>query len=194
MTPLLFDSQQPMRSLTMDEALAYAHAHQPAIREALARLSSRRADAEIPSSQWLPKVGVTGQLFGMTANNTTAAYVGQPFMDIPRIGETKATSGGSLVLYASTFVAAGVFGRIGAQRAAADAVVEVDRHRADIARLDVDFGVEEAFFSVFAPKAIVAASDDAYGRARAAGSPRPRDRPAPGRGQCRSGPAPLPPG
>jgi outer membrane protein len=173
MTPLLFDSQQPTRSMTMDEALAYAHAHQPAIRAALARLSGRRADAEVPSSQWLPKAGVTAQLFAMTANNTTATYVGQPFIDIPRIGGTQATSGGSLVPYASTFVGAGVvqevfdFGRIGAQRAAADAVVEVERHRADIARLDVDFGVEEAFFSVFAAKAIVAASDDAYGRARA---------------------------
>ena len=173
MTPLLFDSEQPTRSLTMAEALAYAHAHQPSIRAAIARLSGRRKDAEIPSRQWLPKAGVTAQIFGMTANNSTATYIGQPLVDIPRVGGTKATSGGSLGPYASTFVGAGVvqeifdFGRIGLQRAAADALVEVERHKADVARLDVDFGVEEAFFSVFAAKAIVAASDDAYGRAHA---------------------------
>ena len=173
LAPTPLDAPQVTRSLTMSEALAYAHAHQPAIRAALARVSARIAEAEIPSSQWLPTAGVTAQLFGMTANNTTGTYVGQPFMDIPRIGGTRATSGGSFAPYASTFVGAGLqqevfdFGRIGAQRAAADALVDVERRRADTQRLDVDFGVEEAFFSVFAAKAIVRASDDAYERARA---------------------------
>ena len=58
------------------------------------------------------------------------------------------------------------FGRIGAERAAADARVEVERHRADAERLDVDFAVEEAFFSVFAARAILKAADDAYARSR----------------------------
>jgi outer membrane protein TolC len=156
----------------MTEALAYAHEHQPAIHAALSRVSSAMADAKIPSARWLPTVGVTGQVFAMTANNTTATYVNPAFVDIPRIGATPATASGSLSPHASTLVGAGLlqevfdFGRIGAQRAAADALVTVEQHRSDAERLDIDFGVEEAFFSVFAAKAIVRASDDAYDRSR----------------------------
>ena len=166
------DTPQPTRGLTMAQALAYAHAHQPAIRAALSRLSARLEEAKIPSGQWLPTVAVTAQAFGMTANNTTGTYVQPAFMDLPRIGATPTTTRGSFSPYASTLVGAGVlqevfdFGRIGAQRAAADALVEVEKHRADTERLDIDFGVEEAFFSVSAAKAIVNASDDAYERSR----------------------------
>lgn len=168
----LIDAPTPTRSLTMAEALAYAREHQPTIRAALARVSARISQAEIPSSQWLPTAGVTAQLFAMTANNTTGTYVQPSFMDVPRIGATPGTTGGSLSPHASTLVGAGVqqevfdFGRIAAERATADALVRVERHHADAERLDVDFGVEEAFFSVFAAKAIVKASDDAYDRAR----------------------------
>ncbi len=166
------DAPQATRTLTMSEAVAYAHGHQPAIRAALARVSARMAEASVPTSQWQPSLGVTAQVFGMTANNTTGTYAAPSFIDVPRIGGTKATSTGSFSPYASTFVGVGLlqevfdFGRIGAQRAVADAQVEVERRRADTDRLDIDFGVEEAFFAVFAAKAIVKASDDAYERAR----------------------------
>jgi outer membrane protein len=156
--------------VTIAEALTYAHAHQPAIRAALSRVSERTAEAEIPTGQWLPKVTASAQIFAMTANNTTGTYVAPDFMDIPRIGATPATATGRLSPYASTFVGAGLlqeifdFGRIGAQRAAADAQVSVERHVADTSRLDIDFGVEEAFFSVLAAKGIVRAADEAYTR------------------------------
>lgn len=164
------DAPQPARELTMTEALAYAHAHQPAIRAALARVSAQMARAKIPSAQWLPTVAVTGQIFAMTANNTTATYVQSPYMDLPRIGATPATTTGNFSPHASTLVGAGLlqevfdFGRIGAARAAADDLVQVERHTADAERLNVDFGVEEAFFSAFAAHAIVKAADDAYER------------------------------
>jgi outer membrane protein TolC len=170
--PPALDAPQASRSMTIGEAIAYAHEHQPAMHAALSRVSARMADAKVPSAQWLPTVGVTAQLFGMTANNTTATYVETPFLDIPRIGASAATATGSFAPHASTLVAAGVlqelfdFGRIGAQRAAADALVTVERHRADAARLEIDFGVEEAFFSVFAARGIVGASDQAYERSR----------------------------
>ncbi len=162
----------PARAFTMTQALEYAHSHQPAIRVALGLVSARAEDAKIPGAQWLPTVGVTAQLFAMTANNTTAMFVQTAPMDIARIGASPATATGTFSPYASTLVAAGVsqeifdFGRIGAQRAAADARVAVERHRAETQRLDVDFNVEEAFFSVSAAKAIVNASDDAYERSR----------------------------
>jgi outer membrane protein len=156
--------------MTVTEALAYAHAHQPAIRAALSRVATRIAEAKVPSGRWLPTVTATAQLFAMTANNTTGTYVDPDSMDIPRIGATPATTTGRLSPYASTFVGAGLlqelfdFGRIGAQRAAADALVTVERHTADAVRLDIDFGIEESFFSVLAAKAIVRAAEEACAR------------------------------
>jgi outer membrane protein len=173
--PPAVDAPQPTRSMTLPEALSYAREHQPTMLAALSRVSVRAAEARIPSSQWLPTVGVSAQLYGMTANNTTGTYLQTSTLEVPRIGGTPATASAgaaNLSPYAATFVGAGVtqevfdFGRIGAQRAAADALVTVERHRADVLRLDIDFGVEEAFFSVMAARAIVAASDEAYERAR----------------------------
>src|ERR1700692_1839251 len=106
--PPPIDAPTPTRSLTMAEALAYAHAHQPAIRAALARVTARMAQANIPTGQWLPTVGVTAQLFGMTANNTTGTYVQPALLDLPRIGATAATTRGSLSPYASSLVGAGL--------------------------------------------------------------------------------------
>jgi outer membrane protein TolC len=171
-SPPASDVLPPARAFLLSEALAYAHAHQPSIRAALARVAARMKEAEIPSGQWLPTVAATGQLFAMTSNNTTSTYVEPAFMDLPRIGGTPATTTGSLSPYASTLVGAGLtqqafdFGRIGAERAAADALVEVEKHRADAERLDIDFGVEEAFFSVFAARAVLKAAEDAYERSR----------------------------
>jgi outer membrane protein len=170
--PPTIDAPQPTRVLTMAQALDYARAHQPAIRAAIARVSERMAEANVPSGQWLPTLAVTGQIFAMTANNTTGAYVEPAFMDLPRIGGTPARATGTFSPHPSTLGGVGLlqevfdFGRIGAQRAAADAQVEVERHRSDTERLDIDFGVEEAYFSVLAAKAIVKASDDAYDRSR----------------------------
>jgi outer membrane protein len=169
--PVLAASEAAPRTLTMSDALAYAHAHQPAVRAALARVDTRLAEAKVPSGQWLPTVTATAQIFAATANNTTGTYVAPRSMDVPRIGGTPATVHGSFMPYASTFAGAGVlqevfdFGRIGAERAAADALVGVERHAADAARLDVDFGVEEAFFAVLAAKGVVRVANEAYARA-----------------------------
>lgn len=160
-----------LRVMTLGEALAYAHEHQPAILEALARIQTRFAQAEVPAAQWYPKVTATAQLFAMTANNTTATFVAPDSMDVPRIGGTAVTDTGGLSPYPSTFVGAGLlqeifdFGRIGAERAAADALVTVERRAADAQRLDVDFGVEESFFAVLAAKGVVRAANEAYARA-----------------------------
>jgi len=147
--------------MSISEALTYAHEHQPLIHAGMSRVAARMAEATIPSGQWLPTVAVTAQLYGMTTNNTTGTYLSTQFMDVPRIGGTTATSQSSANLTGYPD-----FGRIGAQRAAADALVTVEKHRADAARLEVDFGVEEAYFAVLAAKAIIVASDEAYNRSR----------------------------
>lgn len=165
-------ARRALRTMTLGEALAYAHEHQPVIRAALSRVQTRLTEAKVPSSQWFPTVTATAQLFAMTANNTTATYVAPDFMDVPRIGATAVTDTGTFSPYPSTFVGAGLlqelfdFGRISAQRAAADALVTVERHAADAERLDVDFGVQEAFFAVLAAKGIVRAANEAYARSR----------------------------
>ena len=157
--------------MSLGEALAYARVHQPAIRAAIARIEAQAAQAKVPSAQWYPTVGATAQLFAATANNTTGSYVSAGVVDIPRIGGTRATgSGSSLAPYASSLVGAGVrqelfdFGRITAQTAAEDALTDVTRQRSRSITLDVSFNVEEAYFSVFAARAILKASQDAYDR------------------------------
>jgi len=171
--PLAFQPPPaPVRSMNLAEALAYARAHQPAVLVAVARIRAQAEQANVPRSQWYPTVGATAQLFAATANNTTGTYVSPDRMDIPRIGGTRGTATGSWSPYASTFVGVGVnqelfdFGRIAAQAAAADALTDVERQRTRSATLDVSFNVEEAYFSVFAAKAILRASQDAYERSR----------------------------
>jgi outer membrane protein len=158
--------------MTLPDALSFARANQPLIRAGLARVAARAEEAKVPSARWLPLIGATGQILGGTANNTTASYVNSDVLDIPRIGGTSAASSSTWKPYPSTLVGAGItqeafdFGRIAAQRAALDALVEVEKQAASVALLDVDFAVEESYFAVFAAKRILKASDDAYARAK----------------------------
>jgi outer membrane protein len=162
------------RTISLPDALTYARAHQPVIRAALARVAADRAQAKVPRAQWMPAFGGTAQAFAMTANNTTGTYLNTNAIDIPRIGGTTSVRAGtaSLSPYASTIVAVGAtqeifdFGRIAAQSAAADALIEVSSHDADAQRLDVELNVEEAYFAVHAAKEVLAAAEGAYERSR----------------------------
>ena len=163
----------PARAMSLGDAITYARAHQPAVLAGIARVAAQKEAANIPRAQWQPLIGVNAQILGATANNTTASYVGPTYMDIPRIGATRAVSSGTWQPYASTFVGAGVtqeafdFGRIAAQTAAADARVDVERQTAANALLDVTYSVEEAYFAALAAKAVLKASEDSYTRAKA---------------------------
>ncbi|HEX7665601.1 MAG TPA: TolC family protein [Polyangiaceae bacterium] len=162
------------KPMSLADALAYAHAHQPAIKAALASIDAEKAQADVPRGAWLPTVGVTAQIYGATANNTTASYLSTPFVDLPRIGGTRSedASHADWKPYASTVAAAAItqeifdFGRIAAHSAAADALVDVRIRDAEAARLDVDFDVEEAFFAERAANGVFAAARDAYERAK----------------------------
>jgi outer membrane protein TolC len=162
--------------MTLDQALAYARTHQPALRSALARVAAASADARVPRAQWLPSFGATAQAFEGTTNNTTASYLGVPEVDIPRIGGTggtKTRDTGSWTPSTSTIVAVGAgqelydFGRIAAQAAAADVALETERHRADAETLRIDLLVREAFYGARGARAVLRAAEDAYQRARA---------------------------
>lgn len=162
-----------LRAFSMEEALAYARAHQPELRAAVARVAAEQQAAEIPRAEWYPTVGATAQLFGGTANNTTGTYVAPGGgMDIPRIGGTRSLSSGTWRPYPSTIAGIGLnqelfdFGRIAARAAAADARVDIERQRAKSMQLEVTFDVQEAYFAVLAAKAVLLASDEAYDRSR----------------------------
>ena len=120
----------------------------------------RRRTRRCPASQYYPLLGLTAQFLEGTTNNTTASYLGDPFVGLPRIGGTasRTSSDASWRPYASTLAAAGLrqeifdFGRIAAEAAAADARVTVAAHAADTRLLDIELNVEEAFFAVHAAK------------------------------------------
>ena len=160
--------------MTLGEALAYAHAHEPAIQAAIAQVATARADARVPRAAWQPTIAVSAQLFAATANNTTASYVVTDDLAVPRIGGTTSVSqsGAAWQPYASSFVGASVsqeifdFGRIAANAAAADASIVVANHSSEAARLDVELAVEEAYFGVHAAKGVLQASEDAYERGK----------------------------
>jgi outer membrane protein len=163
----------PARAMALGDAIAYARVHQPAVLAGIARVAAQKEAANIPRAQWQPLIGVNAQLLGATANNTTASYASPTFVEIPRIGATRAVASGSWQPYASTYVGAGVtqegfdFGRIAAQTAAADALVDVQRQASANALLDVTYSVEESYFAAYAAKTVLKAAEDAYTRAKA---------------------------
>jgi outer membrane protein len=169
-SPILAAAVQ--RSMTLDEALRYARAHQPSLQSALARVAAAAADTRTPRAQWLPSFGATAQAFEGTTNNSTASYVTVREVAIPRIGGTAVHSTGSFQPSASTLAAIGAgqevydFGRIAAQAAVADAAYEAERDRADAERLRIELLVKEAYFGVHGARAVLRAAEDAYSRAR----------------------------
>jgi outer membrane protein len=171
LTPWSIGGPGPARAMTLDQALAYARVHQPALRSALARVAAASADSRVPRAQWLPSVGATVQGFGGTANNTTASSVGVSELDLPRIGGTKVTATGEWGPSVSTLVGVGLgqevfdFGRIAAQAAVADLQYETERHRADAEALRIDLLVKDSYYGVQGARAILQAAEDAYQRA-----------------------------
>ncbi len=165
-------SAAPIRTMTLAEALAYAKAHQPAILAARMRVLAVQADVQVARAQWLPLATLGVQLIEGTTNNTTTSYVSIPGLDIPRIGGTAVTATGSFTPHASTLAGIGLqqevfdFGRIAAQSAALDALVNVQSLGAKAERLAIAFSVEEAFFAVQAARNIVLASQQAFARAQ----------------------------
>ena len=171
--PCMAAPSAPSRRMDLREALAYARAHHPAILASLARVEASRAETKVPRAVWYPTAGISAQLFGATANNTTGTYVSPDQFDLPRIGGTSVVSKGNWTPYASTLVAVGVrqelfdFGRIAAQAAAVDTLIDLEQQAARADELDVSFNVEEAYFAVYSAKAILKASEEAYQRSAA---------------------------
>ncbi len=158
---------------TLEQAQAYATAHQPTLLAARARLEAAITTTDVPRALWLPRLGVTAQEMIGTTNNTTASYVSTAPLDLPRIGGTTAQTSGTWDPYGSSIAAVGLrqelfdFGRISALSALADAEAAAERERSSLATLAVRFQVEQSYFAVLAAKAVLQASEAAYTRALA---------------------------
>ncbi len=158
-------------TVTLTEALRYAAVHHPEVRSALAELAARHADGRVPRAQWLPQIGATAQLFLATANNTTDSFINVPELDLPRIGGSTAVTHTDWAPHASSLASIGLaqevydFGHIAAQIAVADARTEEAHASAASIALDIQLGVEEAYHSVLAAKAVLAATEEAARRA-----------------------------
>ncbi|HTS81601.1 MAG TPA: TolC family protein [Myxococcaceae bacterium] len=161
------------RVLTLEQAQAYATAHQPTLLAARARLEAAIATTGVPRALWYPRLGVTAQELIGTANNTTGSYVSVGTLDLPRIGGTPAETTGTWDPHGSSLAAVGVrqelfdFGRIAALSALTDAEAATEKERSNLTTLAVRFQVEQSYFAVLAAKAVLRASEAAYTRALA---------------------------
>jgi outer membrane protein len=162
----------PARAISLDDAVAYAQAHQPSLKAALERVSVAEADARVPRAGWLPRAGAAAEILEGTANNTTASYLATQDVALPRIGGTRTVDRGTWSPSPSTLAAISAsqelfdFGRIATQSAATDANVVSERHRAETERLTIALVVKESYFAVQGAKAVLRAAQDGYERTR----------------------------
>jgi outer membrane protein TolC len=166
-------SSEHEQSLTLAEALAQARTQRFALQAARSRLAAAQADAAVPGTLWLPRVGATVQAYEATANNSTAAYLGAGGVDLPRVGGTRVgPESQTFAPSPSTLIAVGLrqevfdFGRTAALQAVADASLEAERGHEEAVRLDVDLAVAEGFFAVEAAHALLRAAENARDRAK----------------------------
>ena len=165
----------PHNSTTMSlaEAITYAHAHQPSIAAARARVEAARANAQIPRAAFSPRVAAAAELLAGTSNNTTASYATLGILDVARIGGTPANASVSWRPEPSTVVGVSVhkelfdFGRLEAQADALDELAHSAEEIAKVAQLDLDLLVEESFYAIQGAKAVLTASEAAVTRGRA---------------------------
>jgi outer membrane protein len=163
-------AQAQLRSMTLQEALSFAAVHQPSLVASRARLAASQQETSIPRGLWLPRAGAVAELIGGSFNNSTTSTIGTSVLDIPRIGSSKTSPPISWSPYANTFAGIGVrqeifdFGRIGALETVYDAAAQADAANADADKLDVALLVQEAYFGVFAAKAVLTAAEGAVQR------------------------------
>ena len=160
-------------SISLQQAIDYARAHQPSIAAARARVEVARATAEVPRAAFAPRVtGAVEALIG-TSNNTTASYATLGIIDIARIGGSPANAPSTWRPEPSTLAGIAVhqevydFGRLETQADALDAFARSADEVAKVAQLDLDLLVQESFYAVQGAKAVLEASDAAVTRARA---------------------------
>lgn len=157
-------------TLTLRQAIGYAHDHQPSLIAARARIDVARAQARVPDAAKAIRIGAAAELLGGTSNNTTASYATLGFLDVARIGGTPANAPVSWAPEASTLAGISVhkdlydFGRLDLLSDAYETRARAAGETAQVATLDLDLLVEESFYAVLGARAVLAASEAAVTR------------------------------
>lgn len=160
-------------TVTLPEALQAARSHQPQLQAARLRLEAASHELDAAAAGWLPTVGGLAEVVASSTNNSTATVLSNGAVDLPRIGSTKVTATPDFTPSMSTVVAIGArqtiydFGRIAAQREAAQSLAELESARVKGTSLNVDLNVRRAFYAVLAAHAVLDASEAAWSRAKA---------------------------
>ncbi|HEX2569858.1 MAG TPA: TolC family protein [Polyangia bacterium] len=162
----------PLPSFSLPEALAYARAHQPSIRAALARWTVRQTVQQGANARWYPRVGVGIEYLLGTTNNNTASVINAIPVETARIAGTPFSASTNWSPTPSNLAAVRIeqqvydFGRTAAQAVVSDSLANEARAEADIVQLETAFAVEEAYHGVLAAKDVLRAAEGAVGRAR----------------------------
>lgn len=168
-----FSVPKATRAVTLEDALAFAQRHQPDRIVTRSRLAAAEELVKIPRAGWRPTVGATAQLTAATANNSSAVVRSTDTVPLPRVGGTQQLLSPAFSPRPSTLVGVALrqpiydFGRIAAQTAVADALLDLERRQGQDESLSLILAVEEAFLSVLVAKAIDTAAQNAWRRTRA---------------------------
>lgn len=159
--------------MSLAEVIRAAHDNSPQVRAALADVDAREAQTHVPRTLWYPTAAALVQAIAATSNNSTAQPIGNPFVELPRVGATVISTDPRWGPNATTLAAIGVrqqlydFGRISSQSALADKERDSERARADAVVRDAVFYAAMAYYDVLGARAVAQASAQAVERASA---------------------------
>lgn len=139
-------AQEPVRVLTLEQALQTAQEHQPRLRQARATVRAADARTDLARSPMLPQVSASASA---QRGSTSSSFVAGEA--VPSAG---AANRFSLGANASQLI--WDFGRAGAQLDAAKANRRAREHDEQGTHVDVAYGVRAAFFQARAQKALLA--------------------------------------
>ncbi len=157
-------SQEPPRTLTLDQAMQYAIDHYPTVRAALEQVNASTANVDVARSTYLPRLDSLWQTNRATANNIFGQLLPQSV--IPSMSGPVLPSASSDSVWGSAFGALLSwepfdFGLRHAGVAGAEAAVARARAGETLTRLDVAHAVGAAYLDVLAAqRAVTAAQAD----------------------------------
>jgi outer membrane protein len=176
----LAETPSPLPAMSLEQAIAYATAHQPTLTAARAQVAQGLEAQRVPRARWLPTVGANAQIFAATDSNTAAVVVASsPSVTIPRLGGTSyepsltIDNGASWKPYPSSYLGVGLnqlvfdFGLTAAQMASADATLLAQRHGLEGTLLDTKANVTVSFLAVQVAHEVLTAASSAVQRAAA---------------------------
>ncbi len=160
-------AQEPLPTLTLDQAMQYAIDHYPAVRAAIEQVNASTANVDVAKSTYLPRLDSLWQTNRATANNIFGQLLPQSV--IPSMSGPVLPSASSDSVWGSAFGALLSwepfdFGLRDAGIAGAEAAVARARAGETLTRLDVAYAVGAAYLDVLAAQRAVTAAHADFDR------------------------------